>query len=61
MIQVGPQQFCESCEEGTGYVTAYGYNLPTVGYAKSYPKENISLEEWIEIARKERERKANTA
>ena len=32
-IQTGPTRVCGSCEEGTGYITAYGYNLPTVGYA----------------------------
>ena len=31
MRQIGPFQFCDSCDEGTGFAPAYGDHLPTAG------------------------------
>ena len=42
MIQIGPFEFCESCEEGTGYNTAYGYHLPTVSHPLHPPPQRIN-------------------
>ena len=52
MIQIGPFEFCESCES-TGYETAYGYHLPMETKSAACPADFQVLQRWRMASRRQ--------